>query len=204
MNEKMSESLSALMDDEANELEIERVLAHATSDSELRQTWTRYNLAQQAIAGSSVAFTGVDISKQVRQAITDDVPEQQTATAASSLSSRVLRPLASFGIAASVAATVIVGGQQLASLEGADAFGSNQAVATSASPVGMLNSFGATTVQASYGTQAVPVLQPATRTAYRKLAHQRMERYAQEHAEHAALNSPQGMVTFARVPHIEQ
>jgi sigma-E factor negative regulatory protein RseA len=59
-------------------------------------------------------------------------------------------------------------------------------------------------VRASYGTQSVPVLQPATRTAYRELARQRMEKYMQEHAEQAALNSPQGLIPFARVPEIRE
>ena len=68
----------------------------------------------------------------------------------------------------------------------------------------MINSLGASPVQASYGTEALPVLQPATRTAYRELARQRMEKYIQEHAEHAALNSPQGLVPFARVTQIRE
>jgi sigma-E factor negative regulatory protein RseA len=38
----------------------------------------------------------------------------------------------------------------------------------------------------------------------RELARQRMEKYSQEHAEHAALNSPQGLVPFARVPQIRE
>jgi len=70
--------------------------------------------------------------------------------------------------------------------------------------VGMLNSLGATAMQASYGTQPVPVLQPATRTAYQELAQQRLRRYMQEHVEQASLNSPQGLVPFARVPQIRE
>jgi sigma-E factor negative regulatory protein RseA len=68
----------------------------------------------------------------------------------------------------------------------------------------MLNSLGATTVQASYGNQPLPVLQPATRNAYRDLAQQRERKFMQEHAEQAALNSPQGLVPFARVSQIHQ
>ena len=43
MTERMRESLSALMDDEANELEVERVLSQIAEDDDLRQTWIRYN-----------------------------------------------------------------------------------------------------------------------------------------------------------------
>ena len=77
-------------------------------------------------------------------------------------------------------------------------------VAADASPVGMLNILGAIPVQASYGMQAVPVLQPAVRNAYQDLAQQRQRKYMQEHAEQAALNSPQGLVPFARVPEIRE
>jgi len=59
-------------------------------------------------------------------------------------------------------------------------------------------------LQASFGTQAVPVLQPAVRTAYQDLAQQRQRMYMQEHAEQAALNSPQGLVPFVRVPELRE
>mgnify|MGYP003120334920 CR=1 FL=1 len=111
---------------------------------------------------------------------------------------------ASFAVAASVAATVVIGGQQLAQLSGDEAFSNGTVAAGGVSPVGMVNSLGATTVQASYGTQSVPTLQPAARTAYRELARQRMEMYMQEHAEHAALNSPHGLIPFARVTEIRE
>ena len=35
-------------------------------------------------------------------------------------------------------------------------------------------------------------------------ARQRMQVYMQEHAEHAALNSPHGLIPFARVPEIRE
>jgi sigma-E factor negative regulatory protein RseA len=198
MNERMRESLSALLDDEANELELERILSQIGDDDDLRQTWVRYNATRATVSGHPVAHMGLDISTQVRLAIAEhNVP-------AGGLGRRLLRPLASLAVAASVAATVVIGGQQLAQIGGADAYSNSQSLAASASPVGMLNSLGATTVQASYGTRSIPVLQPATRTAYQELARQRMQKYMQEHAEHAALNSPQGLIPFARVPQIRE
>ena len=202
MDERMRESLSALLDDEANELEIQRLISQLDSDEALRDTWLRYNVARHAIAEQHPGYLDADISRRVR----DEIIQDQSKTSVGGLGERLLRPMASFAVAASVAATVVIGGQQIASLGGADeAFsGSDQAVAASASPVGLVNSLGATTVRASYGTQSVPVLQPATRTAYRELARQRMERYMQEHAEQAALNSPQGLIPFARVAEIRE
>ena len=202
MDERMRESLSALLDDEANELEIQRLISQIDSDDTLRDTWLRYNVARCAIADQQPGLLGADISGRVR----DQIARDESKTSVDGLAQRLLRPVASFAVAASVAATVVIGGQQIAGLGGADNAwsGSAQAVAASASPVGLVNSLGATPVRASYGTKSVPVLQPATRTAYRELARQRMERYMQEHAEQAALNSPQGLIPFARVTEIRE
>lgn len=196
MSELMRESLSALMDDEANELEVERVLARMSSDSDLRQVWVRYNLVHSVASGQPPTHLELDISSQVREAVAGD------SRGITNLRQRLVRPLASMAVAASVAATVVLGGQQLAQLE-ADNYDA-QAIASSVSPVGMVNSLGATSVQASYGTQGMPELQPATRTAYQELARQRLHKYMQEHAEHAALNTPNGLVPFARVPRIKE
>ena len=199
MSEQMRESLSALMDDEANELEVQLVLSQIDSDEDLRCTWVRYNIARDALSAQHFSLPSADISAGVREAIAvESVP-----SSGGSLRERLLRPVASLAVAASVAATVVIGGQQIASISGAAPY-DGQAVAASASPVGLVNSLGATTVRASYGTRPIPVLQPATRTAYRELARQRMEKYMQEHAEHAALNSPQGLIPFARVPEIRE
>ena len=196
MSERMRESLSALLDDEADELELQRVLSRIADDQELRRTWFRYAAVRSAVSGHRLDHLHLDISDRVRDAIAS---EEEAGVGRPG--QRLLRPLASFAIAASVAAVVVLGGQQLAGLEGA---GDRPAVAGMASPVGLVNSLGATSVQASFGTQPLPVLQPATRTAYQELARQRMSKYGQEHAEQAALNSPHGLIPFARVPEIRE
>lgn len=201
----MHESLSALMDNEANELELERVLAQVAGDAGLRQTWVRFNLMRHAVHGHSVAYVDLDISARVQSALAGSRTDFRGRGAALAVfKQRMVRPLVSFAVAASVAATVVIGGQQLAQVGVADPYGVDRPVANDASPVGMLNSLGATAVQASYGTQPLPVLQPATRAAYQELAQQRLRRYMQEHVEQAALNSPQGLVPFARVPQIRE
>ncbi len=203
MNDRMCESLSALIDNEASELELERILAQVAGDAQVRQAWTRYNLAQHAMHSHPVAHMDWDISTRVQAAL-DDTSMMGTASAPAVFRQRMKRSLQSFAVAASVAATVVIGGRQLAEVSETTPYVADRSVATSASPVGMLNSLGATAVQASYGTQPIPVLQPATRTAYQELAQQRLRQYMQEHAEQAALNSPQGLVPFARVPQIRE
>jgi sigma-E factor negative regulatory protein RseA len=202
MNETMRESLSALMDDESNELELERILSRVGTDQELRRTWMRYAIAHQAVHGHDVAHPQWDISARVQRALGTQVTESATPA---TFKQRFLRPLTSLAVAASVTLTVVIGGRQLAQLDSSTPYDQvDSALAASASPVGMLNSLGATTVQASYGTQGIPTLRPVTRTAYQELARQRQRKYMQDHAEQAALNSPQGLVSFARVPEIRE
>ena len=57
MTERMRESLSALLDNEANELEMERVLKHVADDDSLRQTWVRYNLVRAVTAGQPGGYS---------------------------------------------------------------------------------------------------------------------------------------------------
>ncbi|MEP1470271.1 MAG: sigma-E factor negative regulatory protein [Halieaceae bacterium] len=197
MSEKLRESLSALMDDEANELELERVLSRIGDDQDLRSAWSRFNGARDALSGQPHGLSQLDISSQVSLALASEQGSE------GSRWQRMMRPVASFAVAASVAATVVIGGQQLAQIGVGD--DASRSVAAGVSAVGFVNSLGAMPVQASYGTRsAVPALRPATRTAYSELARQRMTRYSQEHAEHAALNTPQGLIPFARVPRITE
>ncbi|MFT6365107.1 MAG: sigma-E factor negative regulatory protein RseA [Halioglobus sp.] len=195
----MRESLSALLDGEANELELQRVLSEIGEDSELRQTWVRYNAVHSACSGQEVGNLSFDISQSVRDAVAAEGTSQSSGNLG-----RLLKPFASFAVAASVAAVVVVGGQQIAQVGGGGSSSPQTSIAGVGSPVGFVNIAGATSVQANYGTQAAPTLQPAARRAYQELARQRMQRYMQEHAEHAALNSPQGLVPFARVKEIKE
>ncbi len=200
MSERLRESLSAMMDGEANELELERILSRIGEDSELRQTWIRYSAVRSLNTGEGVANLSLDISQAVQSAIAQD-SKSFAGKASSAGAKRLLKPFASFAVAASVAATVVIGGQQLSRIGESTPYSSSLA---GTSPVGLINSVGATAIQASYGTQSVPVLQPTTRTAYRELARQRMQKYMQEHVEQAALNSPQGLIPFSRIQQIQE
>ena len=170
----MDETLSAMMDDEAQDLELRRLLRDLDARPEERDRWARYHLARAALHGDvRIPATGL------ADAVSGAIAEESIAEQRSGGWRR---------------AVVLVGGQQLAD-SGSPRVG--------ALPVGVVNTVGAVPVQASFGTRQVPTLQPAERTAYRELARQRLRRYSLEHAEHAALNTPAGMVPFARVPDIE-
>ena len=133
MNEKMGESLSALMDDEANELELERVLSKISDDDGLRLSWSRFSQTQHAIHGHQLAHLDCDISRRVQLAIGNGL-ESVSEPEAEGIKQRLMRPLISLAVAASVAATVVIGGQQLALVSGVDSHEADHSVATSASP----------------------------------------------------------------------
>ena len=46
---KLRETLSALMDDEASELELHRIMRETSSEKSLNETWSRYHLAASAM-----------------------------------------------------------------------------------------------------------------------------------------------------------
>lgn len=198
MTEQLRESLSALMDDEANELELERVLSRIGQDGELRNTWVRYQAVRAAASGQAVPSMDWDISTGVMAAIAEQT------NPVSARWQRMLRPLGGLAVAASVAAVVVVGGQQwYQTAQTAPALASQSAPAPA---LGFVNTLGGAPVQASLGgnSGAESELTPAARTAYHELARQRMLMYSQQHAEQAALNTPQGLIPYARVPHIEE
>ena len=59
------ESLSALMDNEGDELELRRVLKSLESDSDAAQRWRRYHLVRSALHRETEGHPGIDISAGV-------------------------------------------------------------------------------------------------------------------------------------------
>lgn len=68
--EALQESLSAVMDNEADELELRRVL-NAVDDAETRATWSRYQVARAAIH-KELLLPKLDIASAVSAALADE------------------------------------------------------------------------------------------------------------------------------------
>lgn len=66
--EVLGESVSAVMDGEADELELRRVLAAAGEDPEVRARWGRYQLARSVMHKQTV-MPGLDLAAAVSAAI---------------------------------------------------------------------------------------------------------------------------------------
>ena len=98
--EALQESLSAVMDNEADELELRRVL-NAIDDSETRATWSRYQVARAAMH-KELLLPKLDIASAVSAALADEaVPAKVT--------SGPWRSLGRLAVAASVTVAVLAG-----------------------------------------------------------------------------------------------
>lgn len=116
--DSLKESLSALMDDQASEMELHRVLKATENNEELRSAWSRYQLIGAAMRGEASAST-VDLSGAISAAIAEEpIPKAETDDDASSWWQRASR----VAIAASVAGVVVVV-SQFADLNGAQPLG---------------------------------------------------------------------------------
>ena len=100
----LQESLSAVMDNEADELELRRVLA-ASDDSELRSTWSRYQIAR-AVMHKDLLVPNLDIAAGVSAALAQEECEKAPSVKAVKNSSYRFGRLA---VAASVTVAVLAG-----------------------------------------------------------------------------------------------
>ena len=105
-DEHMKEKLSALVDNELDELEERRVFAALENDVALRRTWERYHLARAALHQDLDVIVPLNMAERVAQRIDAEPP-----TAVSFRRHRVARYLGTLAIAASVAAIAITGVQ---------------------------------------------------------------------------------------------
>ncbi len=71
MDERLRESISALMDDESNELELQRVLSHSDTE-DVQELWRYYHQIRHTVQQDSQGSFNVDISAGVAAAIRDE------------------------------------------------------------------------------------------------------------------------------------
>jgi sigma-E factor negative regulatory protein RseA len=194
MSEQLKASLSAVMDGEADEFEIRRVLNEAAEDSELRGVWARYHLVRSVMRGEGRARgVGTDALRarfwmQVDADDTpaDDLPDASNVAVASSRSTWRIwgQRVAGVAVAAGVAAAVIVGfpGND----NGVARQTPNVAVAERAppAPIALFDD--------ELGGRAVPAA----------LDLQRAQAYMLHHAHHVALNN-RSVVPFVKVAAFE-
>ena len=99
-NEREFETLSAVMDGEADELELRRVLDATSGDPALREKWRRQQMVRELLQTRRISQPSIEVSSAVTEALTGR-------------KSALRNPLWSMAVAASVTMAVVLGGQQL-------------------------------------------------------------------------------------------
>jgi len=214
MSDRLKESISALVDGEAGELELRRILNAEKSDVD--DIWLNYQLisdvlSQQASISGEINTKKTmdvpppssfgDISMRVRDAI--DQEDTLTDETVSPLKNRDwLKPASGFAVAASVALTVVFGVRAFNTTTTPDAAFelTNNAVASkvyvpdnSTVAVGFGDGV-ARSANASANYQG-----PSSLSGTDEQTQQRLQEYLMRHTENAALNNGQGIVSFARM-----
>lgn len=232
MSEQIRESLSALMDGEADELELRRLLAEDNADL-VRSTWSRYHLLRDSMKGNAdrQRFAHLEISHRVSEAIA--YHEQPNTNPLSKDEGKVeikaswLKTVSSFAVAASVTVAVVIAVQEIKPSSGE--FNSLAASNISNSIETGISEFAAKSSSRVYApSNAVNMVNfpqasgngiggklsntransfPAA-TATSQLiadleAQKRLEKYILRHTERAALNNGQGMISFSRISSFE-
>ncbi len=185
MKDTDREALSALMDGEAGELELRRILN--SDDEALRAEWSALNRGQQLRKDGQVPFADLDISARVMAAI-----EDEPATSGSSWR----QTLAGLAVAAGVAAVVVFAGNgQLPGSAGPE-IASNAAASPNSGRVypAQMSTAGNGGVAVSAQGGVMPTMAESDADARK-----RFDELLRKHTERASLNNGQGFVTYARV-----
>ncbi len=127
MNDETRESISALADDELNDVARTRLVDRMTEDRELRETWERYHLIRDCLT-DAVPLQGAD---SLAARIQSKLEHEPVVLAHSKRRRRAgfLKPIAGAAIAASVAVLAVLGVQSLSTSTDASRAVTNHEVA---------------------------------------------------------------------------
>ena len=193
MSEKQTESLSALMDGELDELGMRRLLNDMDSDPNVKAQWARFHLMRDAVKGDMSPFAGVDISAAVSQALeSEPVSQQQTAQ------KPWFKAVAGLSVAASVALAVVVGARfnPLTQTQGFDAQIANKPSVEVVAPDISKFTTPSMIAQNPNGIEGVDEQEL-------QQAQQRLNSYLKQHAQDSAIGQGRTAMPFARVVNFE-
>lgn len=201
-SEVLQESLSALMDNEADDLEVRRVLQAADQDPALRGTWERYQIARSVLHKEHWQGS-VDLSAGIAAALRDEPELNMQPETVAPARSGLWRNMSRVAVAASVTMAVLVGVRMVNQGDvptqpnlAADTPVVAPSFATSAARSGA--------VLAGYSDSSSAGAEPiATAQAPSAWHEQRIGRYLREHAENSAQFSSPQLVPYARAASIE-
>jgi sigma-E factor negative regulatory protein RseA len=199
MSDKLRESISALVDGEANEMDLHRVLKASEIDDNARQSWRRYQAISAVIKNEERSLLQIDLSAAVQLAIADDKK-----TVGGRIS-EMLKPMISVAVAATVTVAILTGTQIYQVASGGGNASLNEVATTenfnSSAPV-TAGQFNDLAIPASVSTDvyAKPSQAQLDKRAYADaVAEQRLHSYMYRHVENSSISTGSGVMPFARV-----
>ncbi|WP_286787070.1 MULTISPECIES: RseA family anti-sigma factor [unclassified Pseudomonas] len=183
--EALLESLSAVMDNEADELEVRRVLAATSEDAELRATWSRYAMARAVIRNEPI-MPKLDIASAVSAALAnEEAPVVTTPAAVAKPKAGRWSAISRVAVAASVTVAVLAG-VRLYNQEGVSEQMAQQAPAPISVPQvqspAVLANYSEESAQSAESKAANPSA----------VANPQLPGYIRQHAQQATFNSIEG------------
>ncbi|MBB4862624.1 sigma-E factor negative regulatory protein RseA [Pseudomonas nitritireducens] len=189
--EALQESLSAVMDNEADELELRRVLAACGEDAELRATWSRYQLAR-AVMHREPAMPKLDIAAAVSAALADEATPAPR-------SRNPWRNVGRLAVAASVTLAVLAG-VRMYHQDDSVASGLAQQGAT---PQIALPQVQGPAVLAGYTQDEAPQVITNAQGGQTTWHDQRLPGYLRQHAQQSAVSGTDSALPYARAASLE-
>ncbi len=201
MNQQvLQQSLSALMDNEADELELHRVLK-AIDQPELRAAWTRYQVARAAMHNEA-AFSAVDLSGSIMAAIEAEPALTATVEKADTTVPRQAGSMAWLGrvaVAASVTLAVL-GGVRFFNQ---DALQQEALVAQGEQRLPAVSQAQSSVVLASYSAQGQSAPDAKAVAEQESWYERRLPSYLRQHAQQGGVNTTESGLPYARAASLE-
>ena len=191
MTEKLKESLSALYDGEAEQLDARRALKSGATDPELAAHWEHYSLIGDVMRGQGDGLGQVDLSAGVMQALENSEVEAPAKPAVHW--SR--RWYAQAAVAAGVAFTLMIG---------LNTQPTETPVLAEQAPIEFSPATIANPLALQAGVAVQQQMQTPAAQAIQAQLQKEIEAYIIRHAEHSAASGQQGLLPLARVMETDQ
>lgn len=218
--QSLAESISALMDNQASELELQRILKASEQDAEVKATWSRYQIASAAlrgelIRGEQAPVLGFDFAARISAAIDEEEALVAQPVSKAKPQQGWWYQMGRVALVASVAGGMVLGVNQFnGTSPDASQIANNAIVApapvdSSVSLPSGINSPAINTrnvaVQTGYESRPQEnrrvMFQP--NQANTAVSDEEVSRYVNQmikaHSDNAAMNSGQGVLPYARV-----
>ncbi|MDG5498272.1 sigma-E factor negative regulatory protein [Marinobacter sp. BGYM27] len=194
MDDRLKETLSAMMDDQADELAIRRLLSRAELP-EVRQQWQRWQSMQSLMHDDRRAFATLDVSAAVQDALSE---KTATSVAVATPQARQVQSRSARWSAVAAVSFALLVGFGAGSQWGFSSPEASAELALSAEPYAS-NGSGADSLglgKVATNKAGVPEIALQGLDARQR---ERMSRYLLEHAQHNSVGMGYGSMGYARV-----